>query len=1160
MSERRDVQFTVAPHPLRVERDVRFCPEGQTIREMIEGAGVDPALRAYAVVFIGGQVVPEEWWGRVRPRAGAHVELRVVPTGGGGGKNPLRIILTLVVVAASAFLGPALGASIFGVSASTAVIGSVTAGAIGKALIGLAGFVLTSVLIPSRPPKLPSLSGQANTDSPTLFIQGARNDVRPFAPVPAVLGRHRMSPPYAAQPYTEVVGDNQYVRLLFVWGAAPLGIDVSSFRIGETPLSSFEGVQIQHSSDGSPLSLFSNNIQQEDLSIFLEQATSWETRTTERDADEISVDVTFPNGLVHFNDEGARSTRTATMEIEYRRVGTGTWLKPVYSATTVPPQWIVSDVISMTHNRTAAVRHGFRWPVSPRGQYEVRVRRVSADTTSSLIVDKFYWTALRTIINEDPVQSPVPLEKTAIRIKATDQLNGVVNTFSGIVTSIGPVWNGSTWTNAQTRNPAGLARLVLQGPMNADPVPDSRLDLPSFQAFHVFCANQGFQFNMVRDFASTVWETLVDVCAAGRGMPTIVDGKWSIIIDQPQSVPVSHITPRNSFDFMIEKPFVTPPHAWRIRFPNELQDYRQDERRVYFDGYSEGTATRFESIELPGITHPDQVQRHGRYRARSALQQQERWSFSQDMEFLVYRRGDRVTVTHDVLLVGLASGRIKDFVVNGSNDITVLVFDEPVDMNSSESYGVVLRTIAGGIIFRQVNAIDGEGITAVALLTAIPAIGGEPAVARGELFSFGLHGLERDDAQVVSIQPDADFRARVTCVPYRSVIYDVDAEEIPEFDSKLTPLVPVPTPKIRGVVTNETVLTLGPGESLQTRIAVDFDPIDDNRLDAPQLRVQGRPSGTNGPFYNMAVDETSESRVIVRGVQDGQTWDLRLRFEIAGRIPGAWAYTYNNLVVGKSTPPDKLQNLTISTFGGQAFLRWDPPTTLDVEFGGYVLFRHSPAFTGATWGSSTSIGRAARARTLLATLPLKPGTYLARVVDSVGRYSTEVTSVTTKQASVHTFASVASIAEHSTFPGTKTDVIVDGLVLQIDDDGSGMVLPSGRYDFTNTLDLTTVSRVRVTSHVEASVANVADTIDSRTDPIDLWDDFDGLNSGAGDVLVYVRHTDDDPGGTPEWSAWELLDSMELEARAFQFYAELISNDPAFNVLVTELGVEVEELA
>jgi hypothetical protein len=103
-----------------------------------------------------------------------------------------------------------------------------------------------------------------------------------------------------------------------------------------------------------------------------------------------------------------------------------------------------------------------------------------------------------------------------------------------------------------------------------------------------------------------------------------------------------------------------------------------------------------------------------------------------------------------------------------------------------------------------------------------------------------------------------------------------------------------------------------------------------------------------------------------------------------------------------------------------------------------------------------------------------------------------------------------------------------------------------------------VDNVRLTSVIQASVVNVNDLIDSRTDNIDTWLDFDGSGGGgSADAWVELRHTDDDPAGAPTWTSWKRLDAAEFEARAFQYRAQLRSYDPAYNIHITQLRVKVD---
>jgi hypothetical protein len=961
--------------------------------------------------------------------------------------------------------------------------------------------------------------------------------------------------------------------MIFVWGIGPLSIDTSSLKIGDTPLSEFTDVEIEHRegyATDEPLTLFPDAISQEDFTVVLKQVDSWVSRTTTVNADEIGVDISFPSGLVEFDDAGNKTSRSVAVEIEYRETGSGTWLKIDTAGakfkTTFDSSWMSLsgddlNSVTFTQKRTSAVRHGIRWGVDARGQYDVRVRRASADVDDTQIMDVTVWSALRSIKSEDPINTPFPMAVTALVIKATDQLNGVIDEFNGLVTTVCKDWDAGTetWIVRATQNPASLFRHVLQGNGINEPLADARIDLESLQEFHEFCDAKGYTFNMIRDFSSSVWETLADVASAGRAVPTQIDGKWGVVIDREQAYPVSLITPRNSFGFKAEKFFLNVPHGWRIRFANEDQGYSFDERRVYRDGYNDDNATKFESLELPGVTNPDQIYKLGRIRIAQALNQPERWTFNQDMEFLTYKRGDRVSITHDVMLVGLAFGRISGVTVD-DGAVTAITLDEEVTMEAGKDYGVIIRTPLNGNITAQVTTEAGT-TKALTFVTPIAGVGSpaEQTVHIGDLLGFGLFGSESDDATIISIMPSSKMTAQIVCIPYRPAIYAADTEEIPEFVTKITALPVIPAPQVRSIVSDESAMVISSTGTLRIRVGISFDPPDTSVLRGiPSLKVQIRQANTGEPFYSAVIEDVGPGHVYLGDVRTNEVVDIRLRFEVAGRLPGPWTTISGHTVVGRSTSPAPLSNMTISAFGAQAMIRWSKPTELDVLFGGEVEFRHSPVMEGASWGESVSIGQSARARTLFAVLPLKGGTYLARVYDVDGNPSDTITTVTTKQVSVHPFANVETLDEAPAFIGDHTNTEESSGALKLVD-GSPNVL-EGEYAFAEGIDLGSVQRVRITTRVEVAIYAVADTVDARTDNIDDWEDFDGALNGGADARVFIRHTDDDPAGSGAvWGAWERLDSAEFEARAFQFYVHLTRDSIDNNILVSELGIDVDEV-
>lgn len=1179
-------RLVAAPHPFKVETIDKIVPDGMTLADMLAFAQIDPILASHAHIWIADQYIPRHVWDRVRPKPGVTVTMRVVAQGGGGGgsKNPLRTVLTIAVIAAAFYFGPALGATLGGLSSTAAasttmVFGSLSYAALGGAIISIAGALLINVIAPIRPPSLGNLStagGATGRDSPTLFIEGARNTARPFQAVPSVLGVHRQVPPLGALAYTEVVGDDNYIRVLVVWGYGPLKID--DIKIGETAIAEFDGVQIEtyegRSSDAD-ITLIPDTVSQDDFSILLSQTADWQTRSAQPNADELSVDITFANGLVQFTEEGARAARSVSMQIQYRAVGgspLSPWLTPTFTATTVSAAWVSGDTITFTHNRTGAIRHGFRWAVPTRGDYEIRMRRTSADTDSSQIFDIFGWTALRAILNEPPTNFPYPMAMTALIIKATDQLNRIVDELNATVSSYVQDFNGvSTWAEGVSSNPASLFRHVLQGNANEKRLADGRVDIDGLEDWHTFCETSGFEFNMVRDFQASVWDTLADIAAAGRASPTQIDGKWSVVYDRNQTVPVQHFTPRNSSGFEAEKSFPDQPHGWRIRFTNRDKGWRQDERIVYADGYSASNATIFLGLDAIGITDAAHVWKYGRFHLAQAILRPERWTFNVDFEHIVARRGKLVLITHDILSVGLKSGRIKSVITGGSPaQITGVIVDETLTMVGGTDYGLSIRTVDNIEVTKQI--VTSAGDQTMLTFTTPFAL---DTIAAGDLFGFGVLGSETIRGLVLTIEPASELSARVTCIPQSSAVYNADTGTIPAFDSKLTQQALVPVATIVNARSDESVLKLGSGNTLISRIAINVKPVNDRFV---SLNIQIRPNATGEPYVNATIAEIEGNDYFVENVEQGTVYDLRVRWNDPDRLPAAWVYIANHRVIGQTNPPAGLINANISAFGGSALIRWDRPSELDVRFGGVVAFRHTPEtdVALATWQSSTSIGDAAKGDSLLASLPLKPGIYLARVYDKQGRPSTDIAKLSTKQASVLEFANLDSVTESPTFLGThESTIISDGSLLiagigffddiadldaVVNFDFSGGIGTSGTYTFAGGFDFGSVTRVRLTSVIDATSVNILDNIDDRTTNIDTWENFDGTEQSAADCRIQVRHTDDNPAGSPvEWSAWNNLDSAEFEARGFQFRALLTTNDPAFNIRVDTLGAVAEIL-
>ena len=708
------VRVVAAPHPLRAAHVALEVGQGDTLAQMLEAVQPDPVLRAHAAVWLDGERVERSRWDVVVPRSGQEVVIKTVAHGSEeSGKTPERIVLTiLLIVAVVATQG---AASSWAAGLGVGSTGSAIIGGLAAAAVAVAGGYALNAIAPLEFPDDDDEGGRQ------YDIAGGRNRLRPYGTIPVVLGRHRFVPPLGAKYYTEIVGDDQYLRMLVVWGYGPLRI--SDIRIGATPLSDFDGVRVQTRQGfptDTPITLYPGSVSEEGLTV--EMSSTPATRVS-AEADELSIDITFPRGLGRINNSGRHRAQLARAWVSYRKVnddGTyGDWLCPsasaAGSASSFPSAWSravttpqESCEIAFTHYRTEPIRHGLRWRTPERARYEVSVA-ASPLIGSGDVFGDMVWTALRAFRDDPPVDFDKPLAMTALVIKASGQLTGAVADLNALVESVGRSWDGSAWIDSSTsRNPADLYRLLLQHPGRTFPTADDELDLPGLQDWHERCAAEGWEYNRVWNSGGSVWDALREVAAAGRASPRFADGKRGVVVDDGMQLPVQHFTPRNTANFRAERLYDRVPGAVRVQFNNENMDYRRDERLVYRDGFDadgEGGSRRADyiiTLEARGITSPDAAHKWGRFHLAQMLLRREAWSFDVDFEYLVATRGDRAKLTHDVLLVGLSSARVKEVGLSGGA-VTRLVLDDPVEFRDGESHGVSIRTADDAALVRGVS-------------------------------------------------------------------------------------------------------------------------------------------------------------------------------------------------------------------------------------------------------------------------------------------------------------------------------------------------------------------------------------------------------------------------------------------------------------------------
>lgn len=893
------------PHPFQWKPTAAWLPVGASLDDAVTAVGVRREDRPGCSVYLGQRRMNPAAWRLIRPKAGTQVRVVVVPEGGNGF---LRTAAFLALAVGAAFLAPYLiPAAMVGTAGGAALAAGITGG------ITVVGGLLINALIPVAQQSMGSLS---SNPASTYSISGARNRADPWGPVPAVLGRHRVYGRLGAATYTEVEGDDQYLRILIVWGFGP--VQLTGLRIGETPIDRFEGVEVEHSlnGDNTDLTLYPGVVFEDATAVPLEEGAERTIRTTEADTDEVSIDIRFPQGLYSLGRKtGDKNSCGVRLIIERRVAGSGdAW-------TVIAPEFEIRAT------ETTPFRRGYRYKMPSRGQYEIAVRMTTNQSGGGIEFQECELAAIRSIRNEDPIRM-AGVAKTAIRIRASDQLYDEVDEINADIQLLCPDWTGSAWGSeaVATRNPASAFRWALTGPANPRPVAEAEIDDDALGAWHDLCAELDWRCDLVVDTPSSVYDTLQTIAATGWATPDFIDGKWTVIVDKPQDTVRQWFTPRNmvrgSFSGAIAYPVL--PHAFRCRYVSSAKRYEQEEYLAYADGYTAENATEFEGLELPGVTNRKQVAMLARRHIVQATLRREAISFQTDLDGLVVQRGDLIGLAHDVMLVGTGTGRVREARVS-SGFVPVIELDAEVEIQG-EGYVVRFAHLDGTTSLHSLAESYGD----TRELTLVDAIPEDEAPPVGSLAMVGPSERETSRWLVKAIQPLSALRAELTCVPEAPGIYtfttadDVDDPVITGQDDLV--------PAFADIESGGKALLRSTDGSFRPRIVITFrrDAIRPLRK-ANSIEVQYRRADTltwrSAGFTNDAL------QVAIADVQQGLVYEVRARFRFATGGVGLWAGPVEHTVVGVTDPPPDVLWARVE---GEDRIIWrypDPP----VDHRGYMV-------------------------------------------------------------------------------------------------------------------------------------------------------------------------------------------------------------------------------
>lgn len=296
---------TVKPHIFDDRGVVNFeMSQGSTVDDFIKKANLPVALNRHIRATVNG--IPLEDFSKAL-KVNDTVNIYVVPMGGGGNKNILRLVAMVAITYFSGGAGAALfGANTLGASVATMAFTAV-------------GMLAVNALIP--PPKLDTGGYNSTSASDNIYsITGQSNKMSPYGVVPRIYGTHLFFPRLAGQPLIWNTGSSSYMRGLYDFGYAK--ISLYDIRIGNTSIDNYRvDTNIVDTVNGDNLKFYTRNVDIQNVGIALKYNTP-QVRETASDCNSCELEVAFPRGLVEIDKRGKYKNRSVALKALYRLAGT----------------------------------------------------------------------------------------------------------------------------------------------------------------------------------------------------------------------------------------------------------------------------------------------------------------------------------------------------------------------------------------------------------------------------------------------------------------------------------------------------------------------------------------------------------------------------------------------------------------------------------------------------------------------------------------------------------------------------------------------------------------------------------------------------------------------------------------------------------------------
>ena len=804
---------------------------------------------------------------------------------------------------------------------------------------------------------------------------------------------------------------------------------------------------------------------------------------------------------------------------------------------------------------------------------DVRVVRVTADSTTSARVNEFQFTSFQEVLDNSSTYANsaytalrldskqfnrIPTRKYRIRgVKVripgagasgtgtpdVDPATGRIRYPSGYV--FNGVMGAATYTNCPAMCLLDLLTNTRYGLGNH--IVDSNIDLFSFVAASKYANEEvddgtgsgakeaRFSCNVNIQSPKEAFAAINDLAGVMRCMPIWSAGGITLAQDKPTTA---------SYLFNLanvgEGGFIYSGSSLKTRHSVVSVSYfNMDSKEVDFEVVEDATAisklgTIIKQVKAYACTSRNQAARLGRAILFAEQNESETISFTTSIDAgIVVRPGSVIEINDPVRAGARRGGRV---VSATTTTITIDAKDQTTlpALNDNPTISVILSD--GTVESKDINDITG------AVITVSSAFSSAPSTNAPYLISSTT--LQTQLFRVIQVQEQDEVNYAITALSYVEGKYAFieDGTALPTRTISVLNA-PVSSPS-NLTITEKTVVI---NNIARSKLIVDWQPVVGVTQYLVNYKVQ------NGNYVSQVVFSSDfELLDTVDDTYTIQVFSYNASLQLSAN-PTEASFTAQ----GKTALPEDVSGLTIEPINEQFVrLRFTQTTAIDVLHGGRVYVRHTnQTGSSATFQSAQDIITAVSGNATEVIAPALPGTYLLKFQDDGGRFSANATSVNLSIVDILDSIIVKTDREDTDstpYNGTKSNVAYDSSLggLKLTDPTTNA---SGTYDFVETLDLGGTFSLTLKRHFQGEGFYVGDQFDNRTDNIDTWTDFDGTVANDANAKIAVRTTTDNPSGSPTYTSFNDFANGTFKGRGFQFRITLDTADTAQNMNLQQAG-------